>query len=323
MVRPTTNVDEREQYEDDGQPESSSGGTGRPPEDDEERNNTEFINKRLAYYEKYNLKDLTLWEYFIEDFEGWSVDMFQNKPTKDATHRLRDHLRSHGVFVPKNGAFLGRNLCRVLEESEYHDWTEQEIEAQIKYSRLDSDVWNPEGRTNQRSQAKTVQPVVQPVVQSTNRPTVQTTDQPTAQPTPTIIPQTAVDQGSSNPDPTPDPHPDPKGKGKEREISDTVRNNQTIIEQSQQNQQHILGNIIRDISDLPLGIKPPRDDRIQPEYLPDPKWDKDGPLERLRQMRGDPKNSKALSDLKKVYNDNDKKYSGELYDFLNIKLFIF
>jgi hypothetical protein len=33
--------------------------------------------------------------------------------------------------------------------------------------------------------------------------------------------------------------------------------------------------------------------------------------------------SKLITDLMKVYNDNDKKYGGELYDILDIKLQVF
>ena len=33
--------------------------------------------------------------------------------------------------------------------------------------------------------------------------------------------------------------------------------------------------------------------------------------------------TKLLTDLMKVYNNNDKKYGGELYDILDIKLQVF
>ncbi|RKF77620.1 hypothetical protein GcM3_070031, partial [Golovinomyces cichoracearum] len=72
-----------------------------------------FITWRIAVYQDSNYRDYSLWEAFVEDFEGFTKTTF-DIANKDLLRKLRDFLRSNGVFVSKQ-----------------HEWTDEEIRDQM------------------------------------------------------------------------------------------------------------------------------------------------------------------------------------------------
>lgn len=65
---------------------------------------TAYILEAITTYEELEFHDKRLWGVFREDFQGWTIEIF-NKTDKKATRILRDHLRENGVWVHKKQAF--------------------------------------------------------------------------------------------------------------------------------------------------------------------------------------------------------------------------
>ncbi|KAF8854920.1 hypothetical protein BDZ45DRAFT_627121 [Acephala macrosclerotiorum] len=50
----------------------------------------------------------------------------------DLIRRLRNFLRTYGCWVPRDGALITENLVRVINSEEFHEWTTQEINDQLR-----------------------------------------------------------------------------------------------------------------------------------------------------------------------------------------------
>ena len=74
------------------------------PKDATEEQKRLFTYCCLVTYGKRKWKRDTLEEYFVEDFQDFTVDDFSNLPQL-LRRDLRDHLRENGVMIPK-----GRNI---------------------------------------------------------------------------------------------------------------------------------------------------------------------------------------------------------------------
>ncbi|KAI0994367.1 hypothetical protein K3495_g13816 [Podosphaera aphanis] len=90
-----------------------------------------FIAWRIAVYQDRRYRDYSLWEAFVEDFEGFTRATFEIA-SKDSLRKLRDFLRANGIFVFKQVRIpIANELYKVVIEEERHIWTEKEIEDQM------------------------------------------------------------------------------------------------------------------------------------------------------------------------------------------------
>ena len=80
----------------------------------------------------YGYKDNTLWQYFHEDFEGFTIEIF-SKAHCQAIQNLQTHLYNCGVWIRgAKGILYVRVLQACLKEEDPHKWTEQEIKERTK-----------------------------------------------------------------------------------------------------------------------------------------------------------------------------------------------
>ena len=190
-----------------------------------------YILHTMMWYKMRKYDDYQLWEYFREDFKGWTTNIFALGSTK-TVRDLRDYLREYGVYIVKDGKAIAENLYDILQEEEYHQWTEQEVKHQLNTMKRLYSQWNPS--TPEHHAQTGVAPV-------------QTTQQTPTASSQNSTPQ-APDQGSQQPS----------------------------------------------THQIP---------RQAPEYTDH--------------------SARQLTDLMKIYNHDDKKFGGEMYDTLQTKLQIF
>src|SRR6266516_5585907 len=88
-----------------------------------------FIEWRIKVYKREEWQGKDLWEVFEDDFEGFTKETFQGGG-KDATRKLRDCLRTKGVYVPKDRRPITTNLELVLKE--YQEWPADDKERQVQ-----------------------------------------------------------------------------------------------------------------------------------------------------------------------------------------------
>jgi hypothetical protein len=99
-----------------------------------------FVDNWIRLYLDGSLFDESLWEWFQEEFSGWTKAMFSK-----ATHRasLRDLLRANGVYVAGGrGASISNNLYRLTQEEVQAVWTHEEKEKEITRATNLSKKWN-------------------------------------------------------------------------------------------------------------------------------------------------------------------------------------
>jgi hypothetical protein len=80
-----------------------------------------------------SILDHNLWMLFRELFEGWGVEHFKLiNPRRRAA--LRTNLLQRGVFVPRHDSrsTLSDVLCQVVEQDEFHQWTDEELSAALE-----------------------------------------------------------------------------------------------------------------------------------------------------------------------------------------------
>ena len=94
-----------------------------------------YISWRIDLYEQiFRYRDYNLWEAYVEDFEGFTETLFQ-AASKTYVRKLRDFLRANGVYVHRQARVsMAKELFKVLQEDEPHEWTKEEIENQINSS---------------------------------------------------------------------------------------------------------------------------------------------------------------------------------------------
>lgn len=102
-----------------------------------------FILWRIYMYNSLRFTDYDLWELFRDDFDGWKKEHF-DKAEKEVTTNLRNFLRQNGVFVMmKSGALINQELCNVVENPNYHEWTYDEIQQQLNRNGIFNSSQNP------------------------------------------------------------------------------------------------------------------------------------------------------------------------------------
>ncbi|RKF84078.1 putative powdery mildew-specific protein [Golovinomyces cichoracearum] len=90
-----------------------------------------YIAQRLAWYAEIEYTAGRLWELYKEDFKSWTVEMM-DKCKADMLYLLRDFLVKNGVFIPRDNRRLAIRLIDVVNEIEDHEWTQEEIEIQMR-----------------------------------------------------------------------------------------------------------------------------------------------------------------------------------------------
>src|ERR1700685_3553069 len=91
-----------------------------------------FITWRINRYGEFNYRDYDLWAAFVEDFIDFTETHFQ-LANKDCVRNLRDFLCANGVYVHRQARVsMAKELFKVLQEDNPHEWTDDEIQNQIK-----------------------------------------------------------------------------------------------------------------------------------------------------------------------------------------------
>ena len=91
----------------------SDNGSGTPL-----RNVDKIITEALKVWEEFGFKDMSLWETFQDDFEGFTEEDFKSASIHHQ-RKLRGYLRKYGVWVRKQQRYnIARSLHEVLLEEE-------------------------------------------------------------------------------------------------------------------------------------------------------------------------------------------------------------
>jgi hypothetical protein len=85
-----------------------------------------FLLYHILYYRKQSYTDYKLWEYFREDFEDWTLDIWKLGHTR-VVREFRDFFRRNGVYVIKNRGLIAINIQAVITNLEELVWTQEEI----------------------------------------------------------------------------------------------------------------------------------------------------------------------------------------------------
>ena len=146
---------------------------------------TGYILYRLKLYQSEEFDDYKLWTWFREDFQDWTKEIFALGENDDV-RKLRDHLRAYGVYVPRDGKRIAENLAIVAKANEYHDWTEEQANEELKFNKAFHSQWNP---TTDKYRIPTLLHTSHPPMQQTqrnqsNRNLYPNLPQPTSQPDP-------------------------------------------------------------------------------------------------------------------------------------------
>ena len=88
--------------------------------------------------------DAGLWEWFREEFRGWTRQMFE-EVKRTTRKRFKDALRQNGVYIGGEGGLPGQ-LFRALTEAEQAGWTMAEREKEITAARARGEQWNSRWR---------------------------------------------------------------------------------------------------------------------------------------------------------------------------------
>ncbi|RKF55671.1 hypothetical protein OnM2_088060 [Erysiphe neolycopersici] len=127
-----------------------------------------FILWRIYMYNSLSFTDYDLWELFRDDFDGWKKEHFDNSE-KEVTTNLRNFLRQNGVYVVMNsGALINQELCNVVENPDYHEWTHEEIQQQLNRNGTFNSSQNPNVKPIQREPNNNPQYFVTPRNQSSS-----------------------------------------------------------------------------------------------------------------------------------------------------------
>ena len=79
-----------------------------------------FLLYMMEFYKRKECTDDLLWEYFQDDFKGWTKEIL-SLGEKKLVREFRDFLRAHGVFIVKGGQSIAEELARTITEDEYHE----------------------------------------------------------------------------------------------------------------------------------------------------------------------------------------------------------
>ena len=89
-----------------------------------------YLLHRIVLYQYEQLIDSKLWEYFKEDFEGWTIDTW-NKGNREIIRHFRDFLCRNGVNVARNRALIANNIQSIIDNPDELIWTREEIQRQM------------------------------------------------------------------------------------------------------------------------------------------------------------------------------------------------
>jgi hypothetical protein len=89
-----------------------------------------YLLHRIVLYQYEQLIDSKLWEYFKEDFEGWTIDTW-NKGNREIIRHFRDFLCRNGVNVARNRALIANNIQSIIDNPDEPIWTREEIQRQM------------------------------------------------------------------------------------------------------------------------------------------------------------------------------------------------
>ncbi|KAH8588052.1 hypothetical protein B0O99DRAFT_601163 [Bisporella sp. PMI_857] len=80
-----------------------------------------YAKAKPREYLDCNAVDSDLWDLYIEDFKGFTLNNFDNLKTS-TKQTLRNHLRNRGVYVPQHhkNKTLSQALYETLQEQEQH-----------------------------------------------------------------------------------------------------------------------------------------------------------------------------------------------------------
>ena len=138
-------------------------GRNFDPSDEEhctEKRTTGHVLHALVVYRSNKWQDRLLWGYFQEDFAGWKQETFEMAENADV-RALRDHMRMYGVYAPKDGRRIAANLAEIVEQDEYHEWTEDEVNHHLRHYTEFHSRWNPRCRSSTPPPQPTAPPAPQ------------------------------------------------------------------------------------------------------------------------------------------------------------------
>lgn len=141
-----------------------------------------FIVHRIVFYINSKYYDRTLWEYFREDFEGWTNDIWKYG-NKDVIRDLRDLLRRYGVNVKKNGGRIYERIQEIIDDAKEPAWSPEDIQYQLTEPQTFK--YTPERIGNFFSKHNPNQEQDQ-VLPALTIPVLRTTPTPSQTPSPTI-----------------------------------------------------------------------------------------------------------------------------------------
>jgi hypothetical protein len=270
-----------------------------------------YITLMLVRYKHKRYEDYDLWEEFREGFEGWTTEIF-SQASREAIKDLRTYLFEHGVWVreQKGSISYAQTLVEVLEDEEQHEWTKEEEERRSKERKRRIQTELPTRQATPNTPRTTItQPqtlhtelsIGQDLAQSEhiqreqqlrslNSDRNERTDLPRQ-------PQTYDRQYPPYQRFSPTPHPilsrerDPI-QGREHQAYDQGRTQEPN----------------------PRNL---RQGSYEATLLPNEKRGQPGPIPAVVS------NSRLLTDLMKVYSQDDRKYGGDQYDVLDVRLQVF
>ncbi len=116
-----------------GYDESAPSPSSSPPSlaSSKKKNYSEHTNEYIILlikkWKSLNLQNTNLWGTFRDDFEGWTEQSFKTA-TNDVLRSLRNFLRKHGVWIPRQERkTIAKSLQEVLEKDTETAWTEEKI----------------------------------------------------------------------------------------------------------------------------------------------------------------------------------------------------
>ena len=93
---------------------------------------TDYIQKFINGYTKYNFIGEQLWEAFVDDFEDFKTQQDWQRGDNVTVRAFRDMLRARGVYLPKErGAnTISKHLAILVNSSTFPEWDKNDKEYQ-------------------------------------------------------------------------------------------------------------------------------------------------------------------------------------------------
>ena len=91
-----------------------------------------FVAFRMEEYRLGGLIDDELWQWFMEDFEDWTTDIWF-KLNGDIIRGFRAFLRRNGVWIPMDNKKIPVNMRLVVERENPYEWEKADFDHQNKH----------------------------------------------------------------------------------------------------------------------------------------------------------------------------------------------